>query len=80
MFNISSLLGKTGEKKGKKAGLKAGLINDINNRDFGKIQKIDFGKFWNFGNFLKRSDHYYLLLLIILPINDTLFFNFFYYY
>ena len=33
--------GKRG-KKGKKAGLTAGLINNINDRDFGKIETLDF--------------------------------------
>ena len=32
----------------KKAGLKAGLINNINNRDFEKVEILDFGKFWIF--------------------------------
>ena len=30
------------------AGLKAGLINNINNRDFGNFEILDFGKFWIF--------------------------------
>ena len=73
--------GKRGEKR-KKAGLKAGLINNINSRDFEKKNKIfEFGKFWIWGKFWRKLDHYYLLLLIILPINVTLtFFDFFYYY
>ena len=29
-------------KKEKKAGLKAGVINNIKNRDFGKIEILDF--------------------------------------
>ena len=41
------------KKKVKKAGLKAGLINNVNNRDFGKNEILVFGKFWIFGKFGK---------------------------
>ena len=51
--------------------IKAGLINNIDNRDFGKNIKMILENF-GFLGILGKIDHYYLLLLIILPINDTL--------
>ena len=64
------------EKKGKKAGLKAGLINNINTRDFGKIQNFVFLQNFGFLDFLemeeKNNCYYLLTLVIIIPIFNTL--------
>ena len=41
-------------KKRKKAGLKASLVNNINNRNFGKNEIFDFGNFQIFANFWEK--------------------------
>ena len=56
----SIIVGGQRGKKEKKAGPKAGLINNINNRDFGKIGNFGFGKTLNLGEKLEKLDCHYL--------------------
>ena len=48
-----------GGRNGKKAGLKASLINNINNRNFGKIENFGFWKILDFWKNWKKYCCYY---------------------
>ena len=62
--------GKRGKKE-KKAGLKAGLINNINYRDFGKIENFGFWKILDFWKIWKNGLLSLLFLLFTTIKNIT---------